>query len=443
MNLATHIGARVAAVLAPGAPVCVGFSGGLDSVVLLDVLAAHSRGSRPLAAVHVHHGLSPDADAWAAFCRAFCEARRIPLAIEHVHVDRSAPDGVEGAARRARYAVYAARPEPVVALAHHLDDQAETVLLQMLRGTGMKGIAAMPELRTLAGGSTRIFRPLLGVPRSALAAHAEAARLQWITDGSNADAAYDRNFLRHEVAPLLDARFPGWREAAHRLARHAAGADGLLEALARIDGVPAKPGEGLPIDASLPAARRGNALRAWLALNGIAMPSEARLAEMSRQLYDARDDARVRIAHAGVALARHRHHVLIEAPGAAGREAWRIEWRGEAEVDLGAGRGIVKFERKRGSGMALAPGEGAPWYFAPRRGGERIRLDPSRPTRTLKNLLQEHGIPAWQRERMPLLFHGDRLVWVPGVGINAEYACGSGQEGFSPSWRVAGRAPVC
>jgi tRNA(Ile)-lysidine synthase len=443
MNLGTHIAARVAAALPAGAPVCVGFSGGLDSVVLLDLLAAHSRGARPLAAVHVHHGLSPNADAWAAFCRAFCDARRIPLAIEHVRVDRDASEGVESAARRARYAVYAQRPEPYVALAHHLDDQAETVLLQLLRGTGMKGIAAMPELRALPGASTRIFRPLIALPRSALAAHAEAAGLRWIDDESNASSSYDRNFLRHEVAPLLDARFPGWRDAANRLSRHAAGVDGLLEDLARFDGVPEEPGEGLPIDPALPPARRGNALRAYLAVNGIAMPSETRLAEMTRQLYEARDDARVRVRHAGIALVRHRKHILIEVHAAGTREAWRVEWRGESEIDLGWGRGAVNFEKTQGRGIAPALRAGSPWYFMPRHGGERIRLDADRPTRTLKNLLQEHGVPAWQRENLPLLFHAGRLVWVPGIGISAEYACGDAEEGFLPCWRVAGRTPVC
>jgi tRNA(Ile)-lysidine synthase len=441
MNPASHIAARVAAALPPGAPVCVGFSGGLDSVVLLDVLAAQTRGVRALSAVHVHHGLSPNADGWAAFCRAFCDARGIALAIERVHVDRDAPDGIEGAARRARHAVFAARPEPFVALAHHLDDQAETVLLQLLRGAGLKGVAAMPEVRAMPGAANRLFRPLLGVPRAALAAHAEAAGLAWVDDESNAATNFDRNFLRHEVAPLLDARFRGWREAASRLSRHAAESQGLLEDLARLDGVPAQAGAGLPLGALRAAGRRHNALRTFLAVNGIAMPGAARCAEMARQLYDARGDARVRIEHAGIALVRHRGHILIE-DAAGGREPWRVEWRGEGEVSLGGGRGVVAFEKVSGRGLA-ASRSGQPWYLMPRSGGERIRLDASRPTRTLKNLLQERGVPAWQREKIPLLFHGERLAWVPGIGIAADLACGAAQEGFSPCWIVAGRAPVC
>ncbi|HEX7560067.1 MAG TPA: tRNA lysidine(34) synthetase TilS, partial [Usitatibacter sp.] len=165
----------------------MGFSGGLDSTVLLDLMVRHGRETgRAVSAVHVHHGLSPNADAWADFCAAFCAARRVPLAIERVRVDRDSAEGLEGAARAARYAVYANREEPVVALAHHLDDQAETVLLQLLRGTGLKGVAAMPETRALAGSGVRIYRPFLAFPRAALLEYAKAAGLEWIEDESNA-----------------------------------------------------------------------------------------------------------------------------------------------------------------------------------------------------------------------------------------------------------------
>src|SRR5262249_44455315 len=159
--------------------------------------------------------------------------RGIALDVVRAHVERAASEGLEAAARAARYAVYAARPEPIVALAHHLDDQAETLLLQLLRGTGLKGVAAMPELRALPGSFVHIFRPLLAVPRERLRAHAVAHRLAWVDDESNASLEMDRNYLRHEIAPRLDARFAGWREAAARFARHAAAADALAGELAR------------------------------------------------------------------------------------------------------------------------------------------------------------------------------------------------------------------
>jgi len=417
-------------------PICVGLSGGVDSVVLLDALL--EGGAVPITAVHVHHGLSPNADAWADFCRDFCKARDVPLTIERVSVDRAAPEGLEAAARKQRYAIYAARPEPCVALAHHLDDQAETVLLQLLRGTGLKGVAAMPELRELPGSHVRIYRPLLAMSRREIVARAKERGLSWIDDESNASTKHDRNYLRHEVAPLLDARFPGWRDAISRYARHAGAANELLDELARKDGAL---DAGVVIDAGISPARRANALRAFLAMNGLPMPSEARLEEMARQLYGARGDARVRIEHAGVALVRQRDTVRIDA--ALPQGPWGVEWHGEEDIELGPGRGSVHFERVTGSGLAAELAHGAPWRFMPRAGGEKIRLDARRPTRTLKNLLQEHDVPEWQRDRLPLLFRGDRLAWIPGVGIASEFACETGKQGLLPCWRVAGSAPLC
>jgi len=437
MRLEDHVAARLLTVVPGAADVCVGLSGGLDSVVLLDLLAcvALPLGHR-VSAVHVHHGLSPNADAWAALCAQACSARGVPLDVARVRVDRAAPEGLEAAARAARYAVYAARTEAVVALAHHLDDQAETLLLQLLRGTGLRGAAAMPELRTLPGSAVRVFRPLLGVARDRLREHALARGLAWAEDESNASLAMDRNYLRHEVMPRLDARFAGWRDAAARFARHAAAADALLDDLARADGVTGAPGEGLRVDAALPAARRANALRAFLAGAGLAMPGTARLAEMARQLYGARPDARVRIEHDGATLVRQRGVVHI-ATGLAGhaRQPWRVAWGGESEVDLGAGRGRVSFEPATGTGLAAPVDPIGDWHFAARSGGERLRLARGGHTRTLKNLLQEAAVPEWQREHLPLLYQGERLAWVPGIGVAAELACAPGCAGLVPRWR--------
>lgn len=429
------------ASLPPRAAVCVGFSGGMDSAVLLDLM--HGRETdRVVTAVHVHHGLSPNADAWAAFCERFCAERGIPLAIERVRVERGSSEGLEAAARRVRYAVYAKRPEPIVALAHHLDDQAETVLLQLLRGTGLKGVCAMPEMRALAGSPVRLFRPFLALPRASLLAHARSAGLEWIEDESNASHAHDRNYLRRELAPLLDARFPGWREALARFSRHAASANALVDELAREDGPDADapapdvaPGP-MFIHRPLGDERRANALRSFLERNALPMPSTARLEEMARQVYDARDDAQVRIEHAGVALVRHRDRVYIESrpwPG----ETWRVEWRGEAEVPLGGERGSVRFDAAIGRGVDAARTREGAWHFASRSGGERIRLAPGHPTRTLKNLLQEKGLTRWERQNFPCLFHDGRLVWMSGIGIAAEYACPAGARGLEPRWSVA------
>ena len=405
-------------------------------MVLLDLVARRARATgSAITAVHVHHGLSPNADAWAQSCRDLCAGIEVPLDVHRVRVERGAPEGLEGAARAARYAVFASRTEDFVALAHHLEDQSETVLLQLLRGTGLKGVAAMPPSRALPGSRARLLRPLLDVPRVELRTYAEARELRWIEDESNASLRHDRNFLRHEIAPRLDERFPRWREAVARFARHAAGADALLEALAGIDGLPPAPGADLVAGGHLPAERRANLLRAFLALNGAPMPSEARLSEMTRQLFEARGDARARIEHEGLTLVRFRDRIRLERLASPGGEGpWQRPWNGEREVDLGPGHGMVRFEPVRGDGFAAARSTQPGWHFAGRSGGERLRVDRQRPTRTLKNLLQEHDIPPWERERMPLLFHNERLVWAPEIGIEADYACGPGEAGLRPIW---------
>jgi tRNA(Ile)-lysidine synthase len=431
------------ASLPPGDAVCVGFSGGLDSTVLLDLMARHGRETgRGVTAVHVHHGLSPNADAWAASCAKFCAARGVPLAIERVSVERDSREGLEGAARSARYAVYAKRAEPFVALAHHLDDQAETVLLQLLRGTGLKGLAAMPEMRALAGSHVRIYRPFLAYPRAALLEHAIDAGLEWIEDESNASSVHDRNYLRGELAPILDARFPGWRESVARFSRHAASADALLEDLANDDGPGVESsrgdadGESMYIRRPLGEARRANALRSFLHRHQLPMPGTAQLAEMARQIYDARDDAAVRIDHAGVSIVREGNRAYIESRPWSG-EPWRVDWHGEHDVALGGARGRVRFSRREGEGIDPARIASGVWHFGSRAGGEKIRLAPRGSTRTLKNVLQERGLSRWQRQNSPCLFHDGRLVWMDGVGIEVEYRIPEGREGLFPCWEMA------
>lgn len=424
----------------PGAAVCVGFSGGLDSAVLLDLLA--KRGTQPVSALHVHHGLSPNADRWAQFCARFCADRGVPFAVERVNVARDSGDGLEAAARAARYAAYGRRPEPIVALAHHLDDQAETVLLQLMRGTGLKGIAAMPASRRLAGSGVTLWRPFLATPRAAIREYAEAAGLEWVEDESNASSTHDRNYLRGQVLPLLDARFPGWRDAAARFARHAASAGELLDELARDDGPDAPvPSwdlchEPMYIHRHLSEPRRANALRAFLDRNQVPMPGASQLEEMARQVYDARDDAEVRLDHAGISLVRHRNHVYIESRP--WRDApWRVDWRGERDLDLGDGRGSMSFKPVVGEGIAAALTREGRWHLGSRSGGERIRLAAGGANRTLKNVLQEKGLSRWQRQNFPCLFHDDRLVWMANVGIDAGYRCPEGAEGLLPCWTMA------
>ena len=270
-----------------GKRICVALSGGLDSVVLLDAVDQLQSALRiELQAIHVHHGLSPDADSWAAFCAQMCDARNIALVTTKVCVDRQSAAGLEGAARDARYAAFADVGSPFIMLAQHADDQAETVLHQMLRGTGLKGLAGMGETRVVSENQT-ILRPLLTVSRADIDATARERGLKWIEDESNSDTAYTRNFLRHEIVPLLAARFPHYRASLARAARHASEADAMLEALAKIDlawdGTTAFAGA---LDA-LPQPRQINAVYHWLTWQGVSAPSQFQLAEWAAQLFRA------------------------------------------------------------------------------------------------------------------------------------------------------------
>ena len=245
----------------------------LKSVLNLDVHA-----------IHVHHGLSPNADGWAEFCATACAAKNIAIKIAKVHVDKSSPAGLEGAARAARYGAFNDEGSPFMLLAQHADDQAETVMHQLLRGTGLKGLSGMGEVRVVSSSQT-MLRPLLQVSRAEIEAVAVARGLKWITDESNNDTAHTRNFLRHEILPRLSARFPHYRASLARAARHASQADEMLEALAKID--LRWDGETAFADAldTLPQSRQINALYHWLGWQAVPAPSQLQLTEWATQLF--------------------------------------------------------------------------------------------------------------------------------------------------------------
>ncbi|MEK7877513.1 MAG: tRNA lysidine(34) synthetase TilS, partial [Pseudomonadota bacterium] len=260
-----------------------GLSGGVDSIVLLDLLRRLSKKLRfELAALHVNHQINPAAGPWAAFCRAICRQHGIALTVVRVTVPRG--NSLEAEARAARYRVFAALPADYVALAHNLDDQAETVLLQLLRGAGVKGLSAMPELRgenRLTPHASRlapsILRPLLDFPRSEIEAYARSRKLEWIEDESNADVYYDRNFLRHRVLPVIAERYPAYRRTLARASRNLAEAAQMLDQLAAADAQDDAGGLGTTALRRLSAARAKNALRHFLARHGVMMPNAARL----------------------------------------------------------------------------------------------------------------------------------------------------------------------
>lgn len=382
----------------PRAGAClVGFSGGLDSTVLLQLLASDADARLAgLRAIHVHHGLHADADDWAAHCQRVCDGLGVALSIVHVDVDRTAGLGLEGAARNARHRAFgeALGDDEILALAHHRDDQAETFLLRALRGAGADGLAAMRPWRAYANGW--LWRPLLDLPREALLTHAREHGLHWLEDPSNANADFDRNFLRNRVMPLLRER---WSHASASLARSAAlsaQAADLLDvddasALQRVQ----VDDDTLDIDALrlIPIERRARILRRWIAGLGLpALPGHA--IERIDTLLLSDGDAVARFEWAGARVERWRRLVHAQRIREPLLSTWSANWNGAMPFALPTGdtlslRGATGFEH--------------PVRVHARQGGERIVLPRRTHSHALKHVLQDQGMPPWHRTRLPLL----------------------------------------
>ncbi len=426
-DLLNHLSARLNSVIPEGSSICVGLSGGMDSVVLLHLLSQlASRHGWRLSALHVHHGISPNADGWADFCAALCERQAIPLHIERVDISPLRQHGIEAAARKLRHAAFARQPADLIALAHHADDQAETLLLQLLRGAGVKGVAAMPLLKPVSTTMPATVRPLLDITRADLLAYAQQYDLLWIEDESNADASYPRNFLRHQVLPLLEQRFPAYRQTLARSAGHFAEASALLDELAAEDAS----GDELTVSSlrarSQPRAK--NLLRHYLHSHGAPMPQSVQLANMLRQLIEAQPNAAICVEFGdGWQVQRYQDQVLLLRDLGAFDPALVLPWQGETELEWPALQCRVAMRPAVGAGISQAKLQRAPVTLRLRSGGESLRPHPNAATRSLKNLLQERGVPPWRRERLPLLYCGDELVSVVGVAVAAEFQAGDGE----------------
>jgi tRNA(Ile)-lysidine synthase len=398
--------------------------------------------------LHVHHGISPNANTWAEFCSGLCVQHNIPLHIERVDISGLRDEhGIEAAARKLRHAAFARLPCDVVALAHHADDQAETLLLQLLRGAGVKGVAAMPVLSKVEGPvlssvegpvlsldkrpllkpatqhAHATLRPLLDIPRGQLLEYAQQRALSWVEDESNADDGYPRNFLRHCLLPLLEQRFPAYRDTLTRSARHFAEASELLDELAQQD-LPGEEGTAtleLSLLRQLSYSRAKNLLRYWLHKRGAPMPQNVQLDELLNQLLDARDDAAVCVDFGNWQVRRYQDRAYVMSYMGAFDQNLVLPWRGQAELEWPALNSRLFFRQTHGQGISLARLQRAPVDLRLRSGGETLRPHATATTRSLKNLLQEHHVPPWRRERLPLLYCGDELVSVVGVAVAAAF----------------------
>ncbi|MDQ9171133.1 tRNA lysidine(34) synthetase TilS [Oxalobacteraceae bacterium R-40] len=428
----------------------VAYSGGLDSSVLLHLACryAKSKGLK-VHAFHIHHGLSPNADAWLEHCRAEAEQQGAIFSSVKAKIDSRSivKDGVEQAARIARYATLRdlSRLNDIHLLlaAHHRDDQAETLMLQLMRGAGLPGLsgmAALQEEHALLGKGISLGRPLLEVGRAALERYADRHSLSFVTDESNQDASFRRNALRQIVFPLLEEHFPGFSSCVARSASHIRSAQCLLEDVAESDlgkcrdTIENQAAVNLDELAKLSPLRRDNVLRHWL--NGLAvqMPSTARLEELRLQFLDSQPDRHPLFELGQVALSRLGQYLILHPnPGNPPTEEILLQWQGQDTIPVPQWHGTLLFERVEQNGIAAEALFEKPIAIRARGGRERLKIASNRPSRTLKNLFQEAGIPVWRREWLPLVYLQQDLIFAGGLGMDVRH-CSSGG-GIALSWR--------
>lgn len=397
------------------------YSGGLDSTVLLHLLAA--AGLPRLSAIHVHHGLQAAAEAWAQKCEARCRALDVPCTVMRVCVDTHDPAGPEAAARKARYAALHAQMKAgdLLITAHHQDDQAETVLLRLLRGTGIAGLAAMRPLTDFPPG--RLWRPLLHTPRTEIHAYAQQHGLSWIDDPHNQNPRYARAFLRSEILPRLRQHWPQAQESLARTAQHAAEAEELLQELAGADlkKVRRSQDSANRLDAlscaalmELSPARRNNVIRYWLTQTGFEVPAAGMLLRLDMEVMQAREDAQPLLHCGACEFRRYRDGLYVMPPLPPPPEHGQLEWNGAGTLQLPAGCGRLMSSARKALPFALR-------VCFPQ-GGERIRPRGSAHTRTLKNLFQEAALPPWVRVRTPLIYRNDELISVADRWVTEAWA---------------------
>ena len=441
-ELVTAAVAHAAAGWARSTRVCVALSGGVDSIVLLHALAALRTAAWSLSAHHVHHGLSPNADVWAAHCESVCVALAVPLTTERVTVDQHTGSGIEAAARDARFAALDQIDADLVVLAHHALDQAETLLLQLLRGSGPAGMAAMPA----AAG--RYLRPLLGVPKSALLNYAQQHQLEWVEDESNRNNRFSRNRLRNVVWPVLVDAFPAAATTLFRAAQLQAEASILLDDLASLDASTCIVDNALQLRNfnALSFARRANLLRYWLLDNGIGPLAADTLREWLKQLASVAAIQAIELRgsnHDGVVrVFRGRAYVVEDV-----RHWLPCQWTGEPLLALQSGlhsAGQIEFLPAAAPDALRAfrtPRRTEIWRVRSRLDGDGVALSARSGHVALKNIFQQANIPPWLRATWPLLTCDDEIVAVVGIATASAFNVAPGQAGMTCEWKPAWRRP--
>ncbi|MCV6610700.1 MAG: tRNA lysidine(34) synthetase TilS [Amphritea sp.] len=405
----------------------IGLSGGMDSVVLLH-LAVQALPTDQLRVLHINHQLQGEADQWQQFCEQLCQ--ELGVAIESHRVAIEPGGSIERAARDARYKVFEAslQAEECLLLAQHRDDQAETLLYRLLRGAGVKGLAAMPRRRSLGKGL--ILRPLLNCSREQLQDWALSNKYRWVEDPSNQDDRYDRNFLRLHILPKLAERWPGFGGRWAQAAEHLAEADRLLNELAQIDLQQCQvPLNGLNCDQlmALSEARRHNLLRYWIYDSAAVVPGRDWLQRISSEVIGAKVDAVPELVLGKVSLRRFRGQLFLV------KDFDSLDWqyRPLQDGNLVLPQGILTVVAGEAEGLKSLENV----VIRNRHDGDRCRPSGRGGSRSVKKLFQEQDVPPWLRDSWPICVVGEEIVAVPGICICEGWQSEKKATGFALKWQ--------
>jgi|TARA_B110000263_G_scaffold205827_1_gene186584 tRNA(Ile)-lysidine synthase len=440
----------------------VGLSGGMDSIVLLHALhqlQTEGRLGFSLRALHVNHGLQSHANNWADHCVKICSQLEIPLQIENANIQTtgSATSGeashnrglnkipnLENAAREVRYAAFEVNltEGEVLLLAHHRDDQVETLLFRLMRGAGTKGLSAMPRARKLGEGL--LFRPLLDFDWSKLQNWAKLNKLQWVVDKSNEDTSFHRNFIRHKLLPIVEQRWPNYRDSWSKTIELSAESESLLQELAEQDFQIVESAQRTVILLeplrSLSKPRQRNLLRYWLKQLQLPDLGWNKLQQLCNEVVAGAANSSAIVVGEGYELLCYKSclYVLRDVSTFSYHRAYTWNMNNTAVLDLEE-NGSLQIANVVGKGLKLSVKPGLSVRY--RSGGESCKLL-GRPTKAVKKLMQEHNVEPWFRDRFPLLYFGEELVCIPAIGVAESYAALSGEQGILVEWLRPDLNPV-